>query len=600
MKIWILFPIWVAVLAYIFLKVQDKDDTGVSAEEAKVVGVSTLDTAVGKDEEMEGVDANGYGPIYQVILEKRIAALRDHIEVIPKAEGADPVSFLWPVDEEGRPALPELMAIARSDSFYTWKPYADEWIRFYYPDDKLITLEVVDGESSFPMIGEAMWAVSERPFRRYILKTEGGTFCAISLEKVTSFDDTKRFSGEEVYHRFFYNQGSLGRASLMANGQVRRFQFVGSDVRASVHDWPHLAIHQNVYVKLGLSITLRRAPVDQMKMEAAVLKYYGFVGGLGLMKKGTPLAEMAQTLGDPTGVSDGLAVYHRKGEDYDRYYRLQLEGNCFDRFGEHWCEDNTNPPIEGSVDWMLEKTLLSAGSTGGGKGYDLGALTEENVAYIFDQFCERAPKASKSDWEKLCHAVSNLAEMKRTDGRILEVISSRFLEEDLPMSHAIQVLHATDRDRSRDDFAARIGKVIQMSRWAKDEVLARSGPLIADLQILIAYMGKEDSRTAGLIFQAMDHRVALVRSIAYSYWPWLPEEKCIKMLSKGLSDLDAKVRRRCAEAFCENCGTLAEHGRMLEQQLLKEKDGETRNYIALALKRLREAAELKVELNAAQ
>lgn len=599
MKLWFLFPIWVGLLACFFYKTKDQEDTVVPAI-PEVVHIGEIEreietVAPPKVEVVAPSVRVSLEAVDQVQMEERVAELLDELSLMPVDPEADPVSFLWPLDVDG-PALPELMEIARMDSFIRWKPYEDEWVSFYYPDHVDITLDVVDGAASFPMIGETMWTVREHPFRRYILRSKGGTFCAISLEKTTVFDDTERFPGEEVYQRFFHFHGALGRASMMADGQVRRIQFVGSDVRVSVHDWPHLAIHQDVYKTLGLGIIINRPPVDAGKLDAAVLRYYGFEGGLGLLEKGMSLAEMEMLLGDPTGLTGELAVYHRGQDESDRYYRLRIEDGILGGFAEDWYETNVNPPMEGSVEWILEKTEISAGSTGGSKGYSLGALSDADVTFIFDSFCSKGPSASPDEWEKMTRALANLAEMKYKDERVLPIIRRRFLEENLPMSHSIQVLHAWDRDGSRDDFAGRIGKIVQMSLRGKKEEMDRAGPLNADLQVLIAYLGEDDERTAKLILQAMGHRMPEVRSVAFSYWSWIKDEaKQSAQLIHGLSDQSPKVRRRCAEAFCDECGTLPEHGMMLEACLIKERDSETRNYLALALERLRKSATLKVE-----
>ncbi len=580
-RIWILVPFWVFLLAYLVYKMnglQRGERISKAHVESPVLGSTDSLAAAGSAivEKSISLPPPPSSPVSAAELEELTSSARSELFLIPRDAEASPVSFLWPVDHDG-PALPALLRHAHESEFETWKPYSDEWISFYYPDDPEFELEVVDGSVNFPMIGEAMWTIQDDAFRRYLLNAgDLGTVCAISLERTSKFDDTERFPHEELFQRFMTHRGMLCRASVIDTGQVRRFQFLADDLCVSVLDWPHCAMHQDAYVRMALSIAPRVPTSSVGRIAKWARDQYGFDGALGFLEKGMAFSEINALLGQAEGVAGDMLVYLRPGAGGNVHYRLVQKDGKLVGFDKNWRVSRRDPPIDGSLDWMLEKTESTAGASGS-VGYDLGSISDEDAAFMFERFLSTAPSASPRDWKTLCRVLANLCEMKLHDNRILSVIRARFLEPGLSQSHAIQVLHAYDADGAKDLYAERIRYQLGESADTAAE----------NLQILFAYLGRGYSGTAALLESAMAHGNPDVRGIAYGFWEWLPETTASMKVFRGLDDESAAVRRRSAEAICEGCGGAHDHIPMLEERLLGEEDAETRHYLVQALARLR-------------
>jgi hypothetical protein len=608
-RIWILVPFWSFFLGYLVYFARTRESRRVVA--ATSVGAShsvpdhlevppphlpdgpnpAATTAVSPRRVLESRPSS--------LTEAELAGLIDgtaaKVFVLPRTVPASPVSFLWPVDAEGSPDQPELLALASRASFPRWTLYEDEWVSFYYPADEAITLEVLDGSASFPMIGETMWTVADAPERRYRLATTGGaTFCMISLEKTGVLDDTPRFPKPEVFHRLWMGDGSLCRASLMSDGNLRRIEVLAGGDRASVLDWPHCAIHRDVYDRLALTLRLNGPVAEGEMLLAARRSELEIEGRLGLLSPGMDSVAVTAILGPPAEREGDFLVYREiptisaesgtlsVGDEI--VYRVPVAGGRFEGFGKGWRSHRRTPPEPGSLVWMLEKT----GGTGGEEGtvgYDLGPLTDEESAAMFDRFCAEAPQADAEGWDTLCRVLANLAEMGARDDRVLPYIGARFLDLELPQGNATQLLHAYDPEGGRDLFAARLRALL-----TRAEDAAEVPGMAHDLQVLIAYMGSEDTRTEGLLNLAMRHPNRFVRESGYGFLEWLPQEQAAGFLEQGLTDANVSVRRRCAEALCGDSNPTARLLELVSRRLSAENDVQTLTYLEEA-RRLHEEEE---------
>ncbi len=518
-------------------------------------------------------------------LDARIAATASSLFVLPRTVPASPVSFLWPVDADGSPDQPTLLAKASRASFPRWKLYDDEWVGFYYPDDPTITLEILDGAAAFPMIGETMWTVADAPERRYrLVDTVGGaTLCMISLEKSGVFDDTPRYPKPEVFHRVWTREGSLWRASLMADGNLRRIEILAGGDRASVLDWPHCAMHREVYQRLALSVRLNGPVADGPMLFDAVLASSDGCGRLGFLAPGMESAAVSALLGAPVAWEGDVAVFRQSpaiplatgivAHEAEVLYRVPLAGGRFEGFAKGWRSRRRTPPETGSLAWMVEKTGGTSGDEGT-VGYDLGPLTDEEVLAMFDRFCAEAQGANAEGWDTWCRILANLAEMGSRDDRVLPYIGARFLDPALPQGNATQLLHSYDPAAGRDLFAARLRFLLTLPEDAPAvSVMAH------DLQVLFAYMGREDVRTVPLLDLAMRHPDGDVREAGYGFREWLPEARAAAFLEHGLEDPNVRVRRRCAEALCGDGNPANGLLELVARRLASEDDSQTRIYL---------------------
>lgn len=506
-----------------------------------------------------------------------------NIRLLPLAETTDPVSFLWPTDGNDAPAHPELLEFAKRHSFDAWKSFTDEHIGFFYPDAPGVTVEVLAPDHPMPLLAETMLPPEVGVFKRYRISAgDTGSLCVISLSHGDGFDDGPREPFPEIFHRFTPGvAGDLLRCSFTELGQVRRIELLGNGVRAALLDWPHLAVHQDIYLRIGSSMQLAGPHAKMKKLSQAAKAKYGLEGKLGFLDHGISESEIIATLGLPAARGEGHSSldYFQMQDGESLFYRLHLKDGMFSGFRGDWREVARSAPEEGSIRWMFEKSDYRAGKPGG-IGYNLGPLTDADAQLIFDRFAELAPTASASEWSQLCGAIANLAQHGLRDPRVTGVARAR-LEAGPAGRDPRPALLALE---SCDDELAK-------AAIAEHMVASFSSPSVPpeDLEhfyTLIAYLGKDHPASAQLVDRALGHASAGVRALGFEFCDWLPEKYALPYLEAGLGDSSVEIRRRCAEAFASGHGDPAKHAGILAARLTQESDEQIRQLLQAALERL--------------
>jgi hypothetical protein len=505
-----------------------------------------------------------------------------NIRLLPIAGDAHPVSFLWPTDKNDAPANPELLEFAQRDSFENWKSYSDEHIGFYYPDFPGVRVEVVGATDPLPLIAPTMVPPESSSFIKYrITAGDTGTLCVLTLAHTDEFDDAQRAPHPEIFHRFTPCGGGLLRTSFTASGQVRRAELLGKSVRVSLLDWPHLAIHQDPYLRIATSIQLARPYAKLRNLRQAAVKKYGLEGKLGFLDHGVSESEIISIVGQPAARDPerGIFEYFRSRDGEDFYYTLAVQNGMFAGFGKDWREVSRNAPSEGSVRWMFEKTDYRVGEAGGA-GYNLGALTDADAQNVFDRFVELGPTAGSEDWGLLCGAIANLAQHGLDDQRVVEIARVKLDSPDLDPDPALLALEACNSDFAKAAIAEHI-----IANFASAELEPAT---LEHFYTLIAYLGKSYPASAQLIDRALSHQSVSVRELGFKYCSWLPEKFATPHLEAGLQDASTEVRRSCASAFAEGLGDPARHPKLLSMCLSQESDEEVKLLLQEALQRFGE------------
>lgn len=517
------------------------------------------------------------GEEFESLTDREIANIR----LLPQPAGVAPVSFLWPtVEGEDAPAHPELMAYAQRRSFDHWKSFTDEHIAFFYPDAPGVRVVATNPGEAIPLLGEELLPADAGSFKSYrITAGDTGTLCVISLAHADGFDDAPRDPQPEVFHRFTAGGGGLLRTSFTSLGQVRRVEVLGDQLRASLLDWPHLAVHQDVYLRLAAGIELHRARADFQRLREAAIAKYGFEGRLGCLEHGLPASDVIALLGPPAAVdaAGGWLDYHqvRGGQATD--YKVPVRGGLFVGFADGWREQQAIAPDAASIRWMLEKTSISTGEPGA-VGYDLGSLTEAEGQAIFDRFVALGPRASTEDWTSLCELIANLAHHGLRDARVAAVATARLAGAAAGWRPALLALEACDSDESKAAIAEHIAAQLASGSPGEDE--------LEQFYTLIRYLGRDYIRTPELVDRALKHQAETVRELGYLYCSWLPASYAIPHLEAGLRHRSTEVRRRCASAFASSLGDAEKHGALLLSCLAEERDEEVKRYLEEAIERL--------------
>lgn len=506
----------------------------------------------------------------------------DNIRLLELSEAASPVSFLWPTrEDEDSPAEPELLELAQRDAFDHWKSFSDEHIAFFYPDSPGVRVEPLAPTEPVPLLAPLMMLPPDPgAFRKYrITAGDRGTLCVISLARADSFDDAPRAPQPEVFHRYTESGGGLMRTSFTARGQVRRVEVLGKNTRASLLDWPHLAVHQEIYLRMGASIELPNPRAKFPDLRKAAIAKYGLEGKLGFLDQGAPESEVIAALGRPAAIDaegGSLAYYRRDGAEHI-VYKVPIRAGLFVGFGEDWRESSHPEPAGGSIRWMFEKTSPPTGRPGVA-GYDIGAMTDHDAQAIFDRFVELAPGAKPDDWAQLCQVVANLAHHDLRDQRVVEIARARLQKAGADPRPALLALESCDSELAKGAITEHI-----IGQFASASLETET---LEHIDTLIAYLGRDFPGSAQLIDRAICHQSGPVRELGFKYCDWLPEKYALPHLETGLTDASIEVRRLCASAFASAHGDPAKHAEMLAIRLSQEADEEVKISLEAAIQRL--------------
>ena len=504
-----------------------------------------------------------------------------NIRLLPLAADADPVSFLWPTDGNDGPAHPELLPFAQATSFDAWKSFTDEHIGFYYPDAPGIQVEVLAPTDPIPLLAETMLPGEAGTFKRYRISAGGsGSLCVISLAHAESFDDGPREPQPEIFHRFTPGaKGGLLRTGFTEQGQVRRVELLDNGLRASLIDWPHLAVHQDIYLRIGSSMQLVGPHQSFAELADATKSKYGLEARLGFLDHGISESEIIATLGTPVARDEQNASldYFQQQDGDSIFYRLNLKNGMFAGFGNDWREIARAAPDQESIRWLFEKTDYRAGEAGG-IGYNLGALTDADAQAIFDRFVELAPSAPADDWSQLCGVIANLAQHGLRDPRVTEIVRGRLESSGGDPQPALLALERCDNDLAKAAIAEHVIATLTLSKVPPEA--------LEHVYTLITYLGKEHPATGQLIDRALSHESAAVRELGFQFCTWLPEKFATPYLEAGLRDQSTEIRLCSARAFAISHGDQVAHPEILASRLKVETDEQARQLLQEALERL--------------
>lgn len=502
-----------------------------------------------------------------------------NIRLLPLNDNAHPISFLWPTGEDDTPAHPELLEFAERVTFEGWKSHIDDEFGFYYPDFPGVRVESVGTTDPIPVLAPAMLPPENNVAKKYrITAGDTGSLCVISIAHTTEFDDAERAPFPEVFHRYVQSGGGLLRTSFTADGLVRRAELLGQGIRISLLDWPHLAVHQDIYLRIAAGLRLPRPHGKWIEFKNTAIQRYGLEGKLGFLNHGITEGEIISNLGQPVARDPerGTLQYFRSSRDKNIFYTLPMRGGLFAGFDENWRKISRTIPVEGSLRWMCEKTDYCAGPAGG-IGYDLGALTNADVQNIFDRIVELAPSAGADDWATISQTVYNLSQHGLRDQRLIDIARVKLESKAFDPVHGLLALEACGSDLAKAAIAEHITREFASAKISTET--------LDHYYTLIAFLGKPHPASVQLIDRALRHESGRVRELGFKYCSWLPEKFALPHLEAGLHDPSTEVRRRCASAFANSHGDPERHAEMLNICLTQETDEEVKLLLQEALQR---------------
>jgi len=475
---------------------------------------------------------------------------------------------LLPVSEEGRGLSPLRPAEAMGDietglvagpGFASWRLFESGELSFYIP--KGMRVEVVESGERIPMTGELFYQSEISPDRWYrIVGPENITWGAISVDEGRLFDVRERYPVAETFHKTMVWGGGIARFSLDAGGHVCRAEWLGKGRRVSLLEWQHGSMHRDAYLALAASVELGvalRRPESQLQGIVSSLALTGRLR-MGLLERGMRREEVQEVLGKPAGIAGELWLYHSPQLNGDEYYRVAFgKDGIFRGLKGDWMKIRKDPPIRGTNKWMLEKTEIRAGKAGG-IGYDIGALSDKDIAHIFEQVRQRIHSAGGEQWSELCRVLANLAEMGLQDEESLQVLRVRFLEDEVPIRPAIALLSKSDPVGGRDLFVRKARNVLEILRQQSPAPHPVAGN-VSDLHVLLDFIGAGHSASGQLLKSMAEHPHIEVRATGFSFWRWLKGADLRKVALKGLIDKSDQVRLHCAEALASGCAIPADN-----------------------------------------
>ncbi|MFP6872548.1 MAG: hypothetical protein VCA55_03480 [Verrucomicrobiales bacterium] len=511
--------------------------------------------------------------------------LRERVQLLPVIEDGCGLSPLWPIETAGD-IVPKL---ATCPGFPSWRLFESGELSFYIPEGKGMRVEVMDSGGSIPMTGELFYRNETSPDRWYrIVGGDNITWGALSVDEGILFDDRERHPVSETFHNTMVRGGGIARFSLDSGGYVCRAEWLGEGKRVSLLGWQHSSMHRDAYLVLAASVELGnplRRPESQLKDIVKAMTVTARLK-MGLLERGMRRGEVQEVLGKPVGVAGGVWLYHAPHRNGDEYYRVAFgKDGTFRGLKSDWIEIRKDPPILGTIAWMLEKTEIRAGKAGG-IGYDIGALSDKDVVLIFEQVRQRIPSAGGEQWTGLCRVLANLADLGLQDDGILQLLRVRFIEDELPIRPAIALLWKWDPAAGRNLFVQKAKDILGSLRWQSPAPRSVAGN-VGDLHVLLDFIGGSHSASGELLKGMVDHPHIEVRVTGFSFWRWLKGADLRKVTLKGLTDASDRVRLYCAEALASGCAIPADSN-FLQERLKEEHVAGIRDHLTTAITALQE------------
>jgi hypothetical protein len=460
--------------------------------------------------------------------------------------------------------------------FSKWKQHEDEFLRFSFPDDPRVGLEIKSPGDVIPVEGEPLRSGDVSFFRCYRLTFKNETYCLLLLDRSGDFDNSICFCGHVAFEKYLEHGGAWCRFSLLENGQVKRIQILGDGLRLVLFEWTHLPIHQEVYSAIGLGVRMRKPVPDLSAMRKRIERSYGKTG---FLEKGMSRDEVIALLGPPTSEDARKLRYVSRlshddppGSQLEEVtYRIPLTKGVFLGLSPHWSQRRGLPPEPNSVQWVLGRL-----GDQWWQGEPLDLADDRELRPLLDRVVGWLPKAGERHWGMLCRAAALLAQRGVKDSAVLSIIRQRYLDPELSAGEASDALREYDPEGSPSLLAKRIQ--VEMALARRPQTLKEREDLCLDthvLEDLFRYLPKDFSQRETLILEAMDHPHAAIRMVGYGCEGDLPESVARQRLRKGLGDSCAQIRVSAAQALVEMHASEADNKedlRMLKAQLAKETD----------------------------
>jgi len=508
--------------------------------------------------------------------------IAEGLRLIPVPEKTTGLRFPEVFDETLKE--PDLRTVAEANAFAKWKKHEDESVTFEYPEDPRITLEVMGPEKGFRVTGGRVGTTENTWFRNYLLKLGGTSYCAMMLDRKADFDDGVCFCGAVVLEKYLFHNGALFRFSLLKDGQVKKVQVLCNGLRLEFFEWTHMPIHQDVYVRIALSVRMKNGPCDESKMRERVLAKYGAEGRLGFLELGMSKEDVLRLLGKPTQEDHERLIFTSLDGRWETTARIDLPSGVFRGLGEGWRSLRQLPPKRGTPRWIGEMAGRWFGDD-----YELGERTKDDVQYMFNRFVELGPTARGSDWVYLCGGMDALCQDGEKDPRVYRIVASRLFDTTLRQSDAAEFLHRYDPNGSQPLFVKLVKLIYEEARTPPKPESRPDGWLAASdaLWYIYEFIGEDAPEYPGIVFTGMNHPADVVRYQAFRQWQSkLPSTEVLAFLRKGISDKSWEVRQESARAFLEEYGE-EEDITLLQDRLKKEKEVLIRQDIEKAIERLK-------------
>jgi len=497
-------------------------------------------------------------------------------------------AFQRPVDEGetsfvAEKAKGELGKVAQTATFAKWKTFEDDRVKFSYPDEENITVEVKTGEP-VPVDGDRVSDVDTSFARAYRLSVAGETLTVLMLQDADWLDDGICLCGEIHYERYLIRSGNLYRFSFLEEGVLKKMQVVGARERLMMFEWTHSPIHPEVYRKIARSVELKRSgPWKDDECRKLVGERYGKVDSLGWFDEGSPAEVVEAVLGKPARTeADATRVWEYPIEEdgYSRVEKITLpfkEGKLA-RFDASYHDSgwNSREVIRGTTAWM--NTVAEEYEEPPQRGAVAKPMPEDLKKELLALFLQKAEQPEEN-FNSLCQVMKILVEQGLQDEKALDIVRKRFAEEG--GHHAAWVLHRANRPQDIELFVGKIREAYRKGREKPED----SDAVESDLHNWLAFIPNEDKSYPDLLREGLAHPNESVRETAYFFLDSapLPEEEQIALIRAGLVDSSDRVRYWAVRCFDERPMTDADR-EFIAKAAEKEKNKENRQLFQKLLK----------------
>ena len=474
----------------------------------------------------------------------------------------------------GARAEGELRRISKAASFEKWKTFEDERVKFSYPDDAAISVEVKTDEP-VPVGGDRVSSVDTSFSKAYRLVVGGQTMMVFMLQDATWLDDGICLCGEIHYERYLIRGGHLYRFSFLENGVMKKMQVLGAGERLMMFEWTHSPVHPEVYRQMARSVELKRPDTwKEDECRKLVTERYGSMDALGWIDEGAPLESVEAVLGKPTRKEeDGSRVWEKpiKEDGYRRVekFTLPFKADKLGRFDASYHDSGyeSREALRGSLAWMKE--VAEPYEEPRVRGEAIKPMPAELKKELLELFLQKAEQP-KEDFNGLCQVMKVLVEQGIRDQRALEIVRQRFAADG--GHYAAWVLHQAGDPA---DTALFIDKIKEAYRRARENPKQE---VEFDLHNWLAFVPDEDKRYPDLLRQGLGSPSTPVRRIAYFYLDSapFPEEEKMAQVRTGLTDPEEEVRLWAARCF-EDLPMTDKDWELLAEAAEKEKDKHDRD-----------------------